>query len=99
MSLSTWTESMAHPDDRRSFLRNAGCGFGGIALAALLAEEGKLFADAEPSVADPLAPRKPHFPAKAQRVIFLFMSGGPSHVDTFDPKPELTRLHGEKMPA
>jgi len=90
---------MAHPDDRRSFLRNAGCGFGGIALAALLAEEGKLFADAEPSVADPLAPRKPHFPAKAQRVIFLFMSGGPSHVDTFDPKPELTRLHGEKMPA
>src|SRR5688500_5624223 len=85
--------------DRRSFLRNAGCGFGGIALAALLAEEGKLFADAEPNVADPLAPRKPHFAAKAQRVIFLFMSGGPSHVDTFDPKPELTRLHGQKLPA
>jgi hypothetical protein len=85
--------------DRRRFLRTAGCGFGGIALAALLAEEGKLFADAEPNVADPLAPRKPHFPAKAQRVIFLFMSGGPSHVDTFDPKPELTRLHGEKLPA
>jgi hypothetical protein len=90
---------MAYPYDRRSFLRSAGCGFGGVALAALLAEEGKLFADGEPSVADPLAPRKPHFPAKAQRVIFLFMSGGPSHVDTFDPKPELTRLHGEKMPA
>jgi hypothetical protein len=87
------------PHDRRSFLRNAGCGFGGIALAALLAEEGKLFADSEPNVADPLAPRKPHFAAKAQRVIFLFMSGGPSHVDTFDPKPELTRLHGEKLPA
>src|SRR5436190_19705334 len=85
--------------DRRSFLRNAGCGFGGIALAALLAEEGKLFADAEPNVADSLAPRKPHFSAKAQRVIFLFMSGGPSHVDTFDPKPDLTRLHGEKLPA
>src|SRR5438128_1888906 len=85
--------------DRRSFLRNAGRGFGGIALAALLAEEGKLFADAEPNVADPLAPRKPHFPAKAQRVIFLFMSGGPSHVDTFDPKPELARLHGEKLPS
>src|SRR5207245_8137482 len=85
--------------DRRSFLRNAGCGFGGIALAALLAEEGKLLADADPNVTDPLAPRKPHFAAKAQRVIFLFMSGGPSHVDTFDPKPELTRLHGEKLPA
>lgn len=90
---------MALPYDRRSFLRNAGCGFGGIALAAMLAEEGKLFADAEPNVADPLAPRKPHFAAKAQRVIFLFMSGGPSHVDTFDPKPELIRLHGEKLPA
>jgi len=90
---------MPLPYDRRSFLRNAGCGFGGVALAALLAEEGKLFADAEPNVADPLAPRKSHFAAKAQRVIFLFMSGGPSHVDTFDPKPELTRLHGEKLPA
>jgi hypothetical protein len=90
---------MPIPHDRRSFLRNAGCGFGGVALAALLAEEGQLFADADPTVADPLAPRKPHFPAKAQRVIFLFMSGGPSHVDTFDPKPELTRLHGEKLPT
>ena len=47
---------------------------------------------------DPLAPKKPHFAAKAKRVIFLFMSGGPSHVDTFDPKPELTRLHGQQLP-
>src|SRR5207248_210961 len=47
---------------------------------------------------DPLAPKSPHFDATAKRVIFLFMSGGPSHVDTFDPKPELTRLHGEKLP-
>ena len=77
--------------DRRSFLRNAGCGFGSLALAALLAEDG--LAD------DPLAPRKPHHEPTAKRVIFLFMSGGPSHVDTFDPKPELTRLHGEKLPA
>src|SRR5438094_10238346 len=95
---SPGTAAMFSSHDRRSFLRNACCGFGGIALAALLAEEGKLFADADPNP-DPLAPRKPHFPAKAQRVIFLFMSGGPSHVDTFDPKPELTRLHGEKLPA
>src|SRR5205823_1163037 len=54
--------------------------------------------DEPPGSSDPLAPRKPHFEAKAKRVIFLFMSGGPSHVDTFDPKPELTRLHGEKLP-
>jgi hypothetical protein len=62
----------------------------------MLAEEGQLVAE---DGADPLAPRKPHFEPKAKRVIFLFMSGGPSHVDTFDPKPELTRLHGEKLPA
>jgi hypothetical protein len=81
------------PFDRRRFLRNAGCGFGSIALAAMLAEDG-FAADA-----DPLAPKKPHFEPMAKRVIFLFMSGGPSHVDTFDPKPELTRLHGQKLPA
>lgn len=78
---------------RRRFLRSAGCGFGSLALAAMLAEEGTLFAEA-----DPLAPKKPHHDAKAKRVIFLFMSGGPSHVDTFDPKPDLTRLHGQKLP-
>jgi hypothetical protein len=81
--------------DRRSFLRNAGCGFGAVALAALLGEDGVL-ADDKP--ADPLAPKKPHFAPKAKRVIFLFMSGGPSHMDTFDPKPDLTRLHGQKLP-
>jgi Protein of unknown function (DUF1501) len=84
---------MMAPPDRRSFLRTAGCGFGSLALAALLAEEGRLFAET-----DPLAPKKPHFRPKAQRVIFLFMSGGPSHVDTFDPKPGLTKLHGQKLP-
>src|SRR5256885_16146739 len=82
--------------DRRRFLRTAGCGFGSVALAALLAEEGKLAAG---DAADPLAPKKPHFEPAAQRVIFLFMSRGPSHVDTFDPKPDLTRLHGQKPPA
>src|SRR6059058_3293602 len=88
----------SHSPDRRSFLRNAGCGFGSVALAALLAEEGKLFADDEPAT-DPLAPRKPHFEPAAKRVIYLFMSGGPSHVDLFDPKPELTKLHGQPLPA
>lgn len=82
--------------DRRRFLRNAGFGFGSIALASLLHDDGLLASDAP---VDPLAPKKPHFEAKAKRVIFLFMSGGPSHVDTFDPKPELTRLHGQPLPA
>src|SRR3954469_24463499 len=82
-----------YPLDRRSFLRNAGGGFGAIALAALLAEDGLLAAEV-----DPLAPKKPPQDAAAKRVIFLFMSGGPSHMDPFDPKPELTRLHGQKLP-
>jgi Protein of unknown function (DUF1501) len=77
---------------RRDFLRRAGGGFGLIALTALLAEEGQLWAD------DPLEPRRVHHPARARSVIFLFMSGGPSHLETFDPKPELQRLHGQPLP-
>jgi hypothetical protein len=84
---------MTPPFSRRTFLRNAGCGFGGLALAAMLADEGTLLAET-----DPLAPKKPHIPAKAKNVIFLFMSGGPSHMDTFDPKPDLTRMHGQPLP-
>jgi hypothetical protein len=75
-------------------LRQAGAGFGSLALAALLAEEASA---AQPS-ANPLAPRAPHFPARAKRVIFLFMPGGPSQVDTFDPKPRLTQDHGKPSP-
>ena len=48
---------------------------------------------------NPLAPRKPHFPAKAKNVIFLFMEGGPSQMDLFDPKPELQKWHGKPLPA
>src|SRR5439155_21485246 len=88
------------PSTRRDFLRSAGGGVGMIALAAMLAEEGLLAA--EPLLAlraeEPLAPNKPHHEAKAKRVIFLFMSGGPSHLETFDPKPELQRLHGQQLP-
>jgi hypothetical protein len=78
---------------RRDMLRRAGAGFGSLALAALLADE----AAAQPAV-NPLAPRVPHFRARARRVIFLFMPGGPSQVDTFDPKPRLTRDHGKPAP-
>jgi hypothetical protein len=70
-----------------------------IALTALLHQEGLLADEPETDAANPLAPKLPHFPAKAKRVIFLFMSGGPSHLETFDPKPDLQRLHGQKLPA
>jgi hypothetical protein len=80
--------------NRRQMLQRAGAGFGSLALAALLADE----ASAERPSAHPLAPRPPHFPARAKRVIFLFMPGGPSQVDTFDPKPRLTRDHGKPAP-
>ncbi len=87
--------------DRRSFLRNAGGGFGMLALTAMLAEEGLLHGEAGAASAslNPLAPRKPHRAARAERIIYLFMAGGPSHLETFDPKPELQRMHGEKLPA
>jgi len=80
--------------DRREFLRDAFCGFGGLAFGAMLAEE-----QARAQTANPLAPRKPHQTAKAKSVIFLFMSGGPSHLETFDPKPLLNELSGQKRPA
>src|ERR1700721_272648 len=79
---------------RRDVLRRAGAGFGSLALTALLADESP---GARPS-ANPLAPRVPHFSARAKRVIFLFMPGGPSQVDTFDPKPRLTKDHGKPSP-
>ncbi len=87
---------MTGPHCRRRFLERSGAGFGMLALSAMLAEQGLLSAEMPD---DPLAPRKPPMPATAKRVIFLFMSGGPSHLETFDPKPVLQRLHGQKLPA
>ncbi len=75
---------------RRDFLRNAACGFGALAFAGLATEAA--------ARENPLAPRAPHFKARAKRVIFLFMQGGPSHVDTFDYKPLLQRDDGKPMP-
>src|SRR5579864_2321829 len=86
---------------RREFLWEAGGGFAGTALTGLLAADGffgSTAAAAERSEASPLAPKKPHFTARAKSVIFLFMYGGVSQVDTWDPKPELTRLSGKPMP-
>ncbi len=79
---------------RRQVLRQAGAGFGSLALAALLVDQ----ASGTPQVDNPLTTRSPHFKARAKRVIFLFMPGGPSQVDTFDPKPRLTLDHGKPSP-
>lgn len=78
---------------RREFLTRAANGFGGLALAAMLAEN-----QARAAADDPLSPRASHFTAKAKSVIFLFMDGGPSQMDTFDPKPRLERDHGQTIP-
>ena len=83
---------------RRELLRRAGCGAGLIGLASLLRDEGLLAADVPRSAAaDPLAAKPAHFPAKAKSVIWLFINGGPSHVDTWDYKPELEKRDGQSL--
>jgi len=87
------------PLNRRQALRHVANGFGMLGLAALLAEEAAADSSAaNPAAMGPLAVRSPHHPPKAKRVIFLFMSGGPSHVDTFDPKPRLAGDNGKPLP-
>jgi Protein of unknown function (DUF1501) len=88
---------MFRPLSRREMLVRSANGFGAAALAALLQSETR-GADA-PRSPDPFAPKKPHFAAKAKSVIFLFMDGGPSQVDTFDPKPALEKYHGKPFPT
>src|SRR5260221_7401872 len=80
------------PLGRREFLRRTGQGFGSVALSWLLAQEG-LAASATPQS----SMRAPHFPAKTKSVIWLFMTGGPSQVDTFDYKPELQKRDGQTL--
>src|SRR5262249_8679942 len=75
---------------RRQLLKSAGCGFGYLALAGLAHE-------AAAAEQNPLAPKQPHFPARAKRVIMLTMRGGPSHVDTFDYKPKLAADAGKSV--
>jgi hypothetical protein len=81
---------------RREFLWEAGAGFTGLALAGLLQGDG-FFARKAQALENPLAPKPPHFTPRAKSVIFLFMYGGPSHVDTFDYKPELYALDGKTI--
>ena len=86
------------PLTRREMLCRSGMGFAALGLTNLLATEGLLTAAQHGANLSPLAPRQPHFPGKAKRVIHLFMNGGPSHVDTFDPKPALDRYAGQVLP-
>ena len=86
---------------RREFLWQAGGGFAGTALAGMLAADGFFDTPAvagEAPAASPLAAKRPHYAARAKSVIFLFMYGGPSQVDLWDPKPELVKRNGEVMP-
>jgi len=91
--------SLRKPLSRRQMLLEAGNGFGYLALAGLLGQQAQAAAAgaaaAVPGFASPLAAKQPHFPAKAKRVIFLFMQGAPSHLDTFDYKPRLASIAGD----
>jgi hypothetical protein len=87
------------PVTRRDMLRRAGGGAGMIGLASLLEQEGMLgqTASAADAPIDPLAPRESHFPVKAKSIIWLFINGGPSHVDTWDYKPALAKVDGKEL--
>src|SRR5688572_22042024 len=87
---------------RRQFLWEMGCGFTGVALAAMLGEDGFLgtqacAADGKTPWKNPLAPRKPHFTPRAKNVIFLYMYGGPSQIDTFDYKPGMKGMDNKTV--
>src|SRR5712692_9152412 len=93
MHFCTWSRKMAehirYTRNRREFLTDAFCGFGSLAFAQL----------AHAATVNPLSARTPENSAKAKTVIFLFMAGGPSHIETFDPKPLLNTLNGQERPA
>ena len=77
---------------RRTLLRRTALGFGSLGLTALLGGESV------GAKGTPISSKPPHFKARAKKIIFLFMSGGPSHIDTFDPKPRLDQEHGKPIP-
>jgi hypothetical protein len=87
---------MDTPLSRRQLLQSTT--LGSIALSSLVADSGVLSAAGRMVEESPLAEKSPHFPARVKRVIHLFMNGGPSQMDTFDPKPELNRLNGQPLP-
>ena len=84
------------PNTRREWLQRVGMGLPSLALGMMIGEQSSAAESGMP--ANPLLPKKPHFAPKAKRVVHLFMNGGPSQVDTFDPKPALTKYHGKSLP-
>lgn len=93
-------EDLKHIQTRRSFLQETAAGLGTIALWNLLAQEGRAAGFSEAlSAINPLEPKVPHFAPATKSVIFLFMSGAPSHIDLFDPKPEMKKWDGQPMPT
>src|SRR6266545_844435 len=84
---------------RREFLSRCGCGFGALAFGCMLGLDGLLSRASNLKIdpLNPLSPRPPHFPIRAKSIIWLFMEGGPSHLDLFDPKPALDKLAGQPM--
>jgi len=89
------------PHSRRAWLMHSACGFGHTALLGLLADRRAVADQATPTTratGSPLGAKAPHFPARAKRVVFLFMHGGVSHVDSFDPKPMLAAMNGQPLP-
>ena len=92
-------DASEHPSgrcSRRDLLARTGLGLGALGLSGLLSDEGLLAAAGD--AAGPLHQRQPHFPARATRVVHFFLNGGPSHIDTFDPKPLLARHAGQPLP-
>jgi hypothetical protein len=87
-----------YPISRRALLQRLGTGLGVIGLAGVLKDDGLLGAETAKAI-NPLAPKAPQFAPRAKRIIHLFMNGGPSQVDTFDPKPDLEKFNGQKPPA
>ena len=90
-----WNSYLNRALSRRELLKTSSTGFGALALAAMLGEQAHASTAGAQS---PLSEKAPQFPARAKRVIFLFMHGGPSQVDTFDYKPLLIRDHGKPLP-
>src|SRR5687768_15572526 len=82
---------------RRDFLQRCGIGFGAVGLATLLGQQSRS-GESGLRLDNPLKPRAAHFPGRAKRVIHIFANGGPSQVDTFDPKPALDKWHGKPIP-
>src|SRR5688572_27478419 len=92
----TWNEQIRLHINRRTFLARTGAGVGATALASLL--DSSLLATPANSQQSVGIINPPHVPPKAKRIIYLYMAGGPSHLETFDHRPKLTEMHGKPMP-